>query len=206
MLRTVHMFSTNVGLTFGLDKCANITVVWGEFKFSGDVVLPDRMNFMELSVGETCKYLGLFEAEGLDCSGSKEVILKAYLRRLSLIWKSYLIGPGKVRATNSICVLLLSYDFSLFPWTKMEIAEFDVKTRKLLTASCNHNPRSAVEHLYLPRNAGAINVENLFCVTIACLLPAFTYSLICKCFKLDELLPLRSGSGCIFTLKQNLLF
>ena len=103
-------------------------------------------------------------------------------------------GPHKVRATNSFCIPLLSYGFGLIPLTKKEIAEFDVK---LLTASCNHNPRSAVEHLYLPQNAGSIgsiNVENLFCrriVTIACLLSASTDSLICKCFKLDELLPLR---------------
>ena len=121
-------------------------------------------------------------------------------------------GPRKVRATNSFCIPLLSYGFGLIPWTKKEIAEFDVKTKKLLTASCNHTPRSAVEHLYLPRNAssiGSINVENLFCrriVTIACLLSASTDSLICKCFKLDELLPLRPGSGCIFTLKWYILF
>ena len=75
-------------------------------------------------------------------------------------------GPRKVRLTNSFCVPLLPYGFALIPWTKEEIVEFDVKTRKLLTASCNHNPRSAVEHLNLPRNVGSfgsINVENLFC-------------------------------------------
>ena len=76
--------------------------------------------------------------------------MKAYLRRLSLVWKFYLNGPRKVRAANSFCFPLLSYGVGIIPWTKKEIAEFDVKTRKLLTASCNHNPRSAVEHLYLP--------------------------------------------------------
>ena len=82
-------------------------MVRGKFEPSGDVVLPDGMNIMELFVGETCKYLGLFEAEGLDCSGSKEVILKAYLRRLSLIWKSYLNGPSE-RLTHSVshCYLM----------------------------------------------------------------------------------------------------
>ena len=83
------MFSTDVGLTFGLDKCAKLTVISGKFKLSGDVVLPDEINIMELSVGETCKYLGLFEAEGLDCSGSKEVILKAILDlEILLEWSS----------------------------------------------------------------------------------------------------------------------
>ena len=57
------------------------------------------------------------------------------------------------------------YGFGLIPWTKKEIAQFDVKTGKLLTASNSHHPQSAVERLYLPRSAGGIgliNVENLF--------------------------------------------
>ena len=90
------MFSADVGLTFGLDKCAKLSVVRGKLTPSGDAVLPTGINIRELSVGETYKYLGLFEAEGLDCNGSKETILEAYFERLSLIWKSYLSGPRKV--------------------------------------------------------------------------------------------------------------
>ena len=115
-----------------------------------DAVLPAGVNIRELSVGETYKYLGLFEAEGLDCGGSKKMILQAYLKRLSLIWKSYLSGPRKVRTNNSFCVPLLSYGFGLIPWTKKEMTQFDVKTRKLLTAAYSHHPWSTVECIYLP--------------------------------------------------------
>lgn len=80
LLRTVHMFSADVGLNFGLDKCAKLSVIRGRSKPSGDAVLPTGLNIRELSVGETNKYLGLFEAEGLDCCGSKERILEAYLK------------------------------------------------------------------------------------------------------------------------------
>ena len=120
LLRTVHMFSADMGLTFGLDKCAKLSVVRGKLKPAGDAVLLAGINIGELSVGETYKYLGLFEAEGLDCSGSK-TILEVYLKRLSLIWKSYLSGPRKVRATNSFCVPLLSYGFGIIPWTKKRL-------------------------------------------------------------------------------------
>ena len=85
LLRAVHMFSADVGLTFGLDKCAKLSVVRGKLKPSGDAVLPAGVNIRELLVGETYKYLGLFEAEGLDCGGSKRIILEAYLKLLSLI-------------------------------------------------------------------------------------------------------------------------
>jgi len=111
LLHTVHMFSEDVRLTFGLDKCAKLSVLRGKLNPTGDVTLPAGVKIRELSVGETYKYLGVFEAEGLDCSRSKKLILETYLKHLSLVWKLYLIGPHKVRATNSFCVSILSYGF-----------------------------------------------------------------------------------------------
>ena len=166
-------------------------MVRGKLKPSGDVVLHAGVNIRKLSVGETYKHLHLFEAEGLFCGGSKRMILKAYLKKLFLIWKSYLSGPHKVRATNSFCVPLLSYGFRLIPWTKKEITPFDVKTRKLLTAAYSHHPRSAVEHIHLPHSTGGvglINVENLYyrrVVLIAYHLSTSTDSLVGMCLKLD---------------------
>ena len=55
--------------------------------------------------------------------------------------------------------------FGIVPWTKKVVEQFDVTTRKTLTATCNHHPHSAVDHIYLPQFAGGIglmNVENLF--------------------------------------------
>ena len=52
----------------------------GKLKPSGDTVLPAGINIRELSVWETYKYLVLFEAERLDCSGSKKTILEVYLK------------------------------------------------------------------------------------------------------------------------------
>ena len=120
LLHTVHMFSADLGLTLGLDKCAKLSVVRGKLEPSGDPVLPAEMNIRELSVGETYKYLGLFRAEALDCNGSKKTILEVYFKQLSLIWTSYLIGPRKVEATNSFCVPLLSYGYRLISWTKRD--------------------------------------------------------------------------------------
>ena len=74
------MFSADVGLIFGLDKCAKLSVVRGKLKPSGDAVLPAGVNIRELLFGETCKYFGLFKAEGLDYNGGKKTILEAYLK------------------------------------------------------------------------------------------------------------------------------
>ena len=139
------MFSADVGLTFGLDKCAKLSVVRGKSKPSGDVIHSARVNIRELLVGETYKYLGLFEAEGRDCGGSKRMILEAYLKQLSLIWKSYLSGPRKVRATNSFVFHYYHMVSDLFLGLKIkEITLFDVKAKKLLIAAHSQHPRSAV--------------------------------------------------------------
>ena len=108
------------------------------------------------------------------------------------------VTSRKTRATNSFCVPLLSYRFGIVPWTKKEIEQFDVSTRKILTATCNHHPRSAVERLYLPQSAGGIgliNVENLFyrrLVAVAHHIATSSDSLVWLCYELDSLVPVWS--------------
>ena len=47
--------------------------------------------------------------------------------------------------------------------------QFDVGTRKTLTATCNHHPRSAAERVYLPRSAGGIGLKQLiFFIEVSC--------------------------------------
>ena len=111
----------------------------GKVVSSDDIPLPDGSSIRQLNVGETYRYLGFFEAEGLDCVRSKKLIVDSYHRRLRLVWNLLLSGPRKTRATNSFCVPLLSYGFGIVPWTKKEIEQFDVSTRKTLTATCNHH-------------------------------------------------------------------
>jgi len=66
------------------------------------------------------------------------------------------------------------YGFEIIPWTKQEITQFDVQTRMLLIATCNHHPFSTAEWLCLPHSCGGlslISVENLCCrklVALAC--------------------------------------
>ena len=87
---------------------------------SNDVFLPDGSSIHQLNVGETYKYLGLFEAEGIDYTKNKKLVMDSYHQRQRLIWSSLLSGPRKSRATNSFCVPLLSYGFGIIPWTIKE--------------------------------------------------------------------------------------
>ena len=102
------MFSNDVRLSLGLDKCTRLSVRRGKIGLSGPLTLSPDVSIRELNTGRFYRYLGFFESEGLDCSGSKQILLEEYKRRLLLVWKSYLSGPRKVRATNSFCIPILT--------------------------------------------------------------------------------------------------
>ena len=78
LLHVVHMFSSDICLTFGLDKCAKSSVTRGKIVSSDDITLSDDCPIHVLGVGETYKYLGFHKAEGLDCAKSKELIINSY--------------------------------------------------------------------------------------------------------------------------------
>ena len=74
LLHVVLMFSSDVGLTFGLDKCAKSTVIRGKIVPSDDIPLSDICSIHVLCVGETYKYLGFHEAQGSYCARSKALL------------------------------------------------------------------------------------------------------------------------------------
>jgi len=125
----------------------------------------------------------------------RKLLLDKYERRLLLIWKSLLSGPRKARATNSLCVPVIIFGLGIIPWTKQEIQHFYVLTRRVMTTTCNHHARSAVECLYLPQSEGCcglINVENLFhrqLVVLSHHLFSSNDVLVQLCNQLDSLLP-----------------
>jgi len=65
------MFSDDVCLSFGLDKCAKLSVSRDKIGQLGPMTLSHDVDIRELNVGECYKYLGVFESEGLDCDESK---------------------------------------------------------------------------------------------------------------------------------------
>ena len=164
MVDLVQMFSDDIKMSFGINKCAKLSVKRGKLVSTGPVLtIGDEIS--ELAYGETYRYLGFPEAGGVDHAKCKQTISAEFQRRLRLVWKSLLHGRFKVQATNGFCVPLLSYGFGIVDWTMAELSHFDVLTRRIMTAANSHHPRSAIERLYLPRHMGGrglVNVEHLY--------------------------------------------
>ena len=62
-LQTVCVFSEDIGLEFGIEKCAMLVMEKGKIVQSVGTELPDSKVIKSLQVGESYKYLGILEAD-----------------------------------------------------------------------------------------------------------------------------------------------
>jgi len=105
LVDTVRTVSNDIGMQFGLQKCAKLSAKRGKLTVMGSLsTLGDEI--CELNYGETYRYTGFPEAGGIDHSSSKIVITDELLIHLKLVWGSLLSGQFKVQATNSFCIPL----------------------------------------------------------------------------------------------------
>ena len=83
-------FSNDIGMTFGLEKCAKVSFLRGLIQKTTDMKVDIDNTTRELQPGETYKYLGFNEGNGINHSVMKEKIRKEYYRLISLILKTEL--------------------------------------------------------------------------------------------------------------------
>jgi len=81
--------------------------------------------------------------------------------------KSKLYARNLMMAINVWAVSVVRYSAGILDWTKLELAQMDVKTRKILTMNGIFHKKGNVDRLYLKRNEGGrglMSVED--CVRI----------------------------------------
>ena len=99
LAKAVHVFSTGVGMDFGIKKCGIITMKRGKIVKSEGMKLPHG-EVMKQVGWEGSTYLGIIELDKIEETEVKEKITKEYKRRQRLILKSKLNGRNKVTAIN----------------------------------------------------------------------------------------------------------
>jgi len=121
LIDLVKMFSADIIMSFGIEKCAKLTIKRGKPMSMWPVVtLGDEI--CELSYNETYRYLGFPEYGGIDHGQSKSRITDEFLRCLRIVWHSLLYGQFKVQANNSFCIPLLSYGLDRsFQWLQQSL-------------------------------------------------------------------------------------
>ena len=92
LVNTVRIFSEDIKMTFGLDKCAKTTVHRGKMVKGEEVGLPDGDTIKSLNLDEKYKYLGFMESDQISAKTIKDDAAKEYKRRIRSILKTKLHG------------------------------------------------------------------------------------------------------------------
>ena len=149
-LKIVKQISEDIGMEFGLEKCAKASIKKGKLASTGNIVIDDDTEIQELDQEGVYKYLGVDESDGVQHSKMKEKIRKEYNRRVRLILRTELNGRNKIEAINSLAVPVLQYSFGIIDWKISELKKIDPKTSKLLNMHKMLHFKADVETLYIP--------------------------------------------------------
>jgi Reverse transcriptase (RNA-dependent DNA polymerase) len=164
MTNTLKMVSKDIGMEFGMEKCAKLEMKRGKLKAGGDLLLSDGERIKELDDGKGYKYLGVLQADSVKKEEAKEMALKEYYRRTRAILKSQLNAGNTIKAINSWAIPVIRYTAGVIRWTIAELQETDRKTRKLLTMHRAFNMNGDVDRLYIGRpdgGKGLLQVEQV---------------------------------------------
>ena len=63
LIQTVRVFSNNIGMEFGVEKCAVLKMKKGKMANSDEIALPNKTTMKGLKEGDSCKYLGIMQAD-----------------------------------------------------------------------------------------------------------------------------------------------
>ena len=96
LVQTVYVFSEDIGMEFGIEKCVMLVMEKGKIVKSVGIELPVGKVIRSLQEGESYKYLGILEADKSLEEKMKLIVSKEYIRRLRKVLKSKLNGGNLI--------------------------------------------------------------------------------------------------------------
>ena len=153
LVQVVRIFSQDIKMSFGLDKCAVLEMRRGRQVGSRGIELPDDQHIGEIEE-EGYKYLGILQLDQTLNTKMKVKITSEYIRRVKKSCRSKLNGGNLIDGINTWAVGVVRYSAGIVDWTVEEVANMDRRTRKILAMNGCLQTRSNVARLYLPRKEG----------------------------------------------------
>ena len=165
LMNTVRIFSDDIGMEFGLQKCAILVMKRGKIEMgTDDMIMPAGGEIKAMRKDSDYRYLGVLECDTVKNEKVKTLVQVEYKRRLKSMLKSKLNGGNLVKAINAYAASVVRYTAGIVKWTKEELETLDRMTRRQLTLYGALHPRSDVDRLYVDRKVGGrglVSVEDL---------------------------------------------
>ena len=152
-MTVVENFSMDIGMEFGLGKCAGVVIRDGKRESHFWFELSDGSKIQDVDEGGY-KYLGVLEGANIMVKKMMEKVRGEYLRRVKLLAGSKLNGGNLIRGLNAWAVSVIRYTAGILDWTPKECKKMDTKTRKILTMNGGFHMQSSVDRLYIKRKDG----------------------------------------------------
>ena len=162
LVQTVNVCSKDIGMEFGISKCAVVTMHRGKKVACTGVELPNGERLADPE-DTGYKYLGILEIDDILVKEMKSKVRNTYLDRLTKTLKSRLSSKNLVCAVNTWAVAVVRYSAAIIDWTVEEIDKLDRETRKLLLEHKFLHPRADTTRLYIKRKNGGrglISIED----------------------------------------------
>lgn len=160
---TTEIFSNDIGMEFGIDKCKINSVKAGKtYTHSYQLQTGDTIDSLDES--GTYKYLGYIQTKQILHKEIKSQLTKQFKHRLKIICNTQLNARNTIKAINTYAIPILTYSFGVINWSKTELQNLQRNINTTLTKHRRHHPRSCTQRLTLPRNDGGrgiIDITNL---------------------------------------------
>ena len=124
-------------------------------------LLVNNLKIKEIEEQDQYKYFSINESVGILGPLNKERVIKEYKSRVKKIWNSELNGLNNSRAHNAFAVPVIAPTITILDWTKKEICDLDVMTRKILTTAGAFHVASDVDRLYVQRSQGGRELRSI---------------------------------------------
>jgi len=151
LVHITEKFSNDVGLCFGLSKCATTATKKGKLHTTNPIETEEgRIEVLK----EAYKYLGIAQNQTIDVKQTKDALSNEYLKRVKNITSSHLSAKNTIIAINMFAIPSVSYGAACLNWTEEELRSIDIKTRKLLIENGHLHKNSCTSRIYIKRKDG----------------------------------------------------
>ena len=121
LIHTVRIYSREIGMEFGIEKCAMLVMRSGKRQLTDGMELPKKDKKKTVAENETYKYLGILEPDTIKQVEMKDKIQKEYLRRTRKLLETKLNSRNLTKGINTWAVPLVRYSGPFLKWTRDQL-------------------------------------------------------------------------------------